>query len=569
MTGNKQRDFRIGRLRVALLCGACICTASAAIAQQQGSSQAAAVPLKLRTDYFGYAASVSTRVGYSNNIDLARDGFERDDVILSTVFSGGAIISNNRVTGIVLGDLDFSYLINDGDFRINQSIGAASTFTAADNWLYLDLSGSTSRQLVGDNARFSSNINASRGDRANVHAFTASPYVYHQNSDGSAYELRYSFSQVFVDDSSTSVNVTGGDFLNDSRTHEGLAAYESGNAFEGFRFRAGVYGNSTLDDGSDIFPAFEYRQGTVFSEMQFALNDTFSLSGAVGYDEIDTEQAAAAFFDDDLLSGVYWRAGFIATPGQRSRIRLEYGRRFDDDFIDADISYELSSRFVFSAGASRTFQTRAQTNSAQFQGNQRQALDFADRLREGAELSPRGVIAAANRFSGGFNGGSAQNVGLGTVNSAFVNLTAAYDRTQVNLSGFYSDTDFGFRSIESLGLSLRADRRLSRRLTAYGELGYRRSDTAVPLSLCPFTATNAALFGFDTTDPLFDPTFSCLQLVAGNGVTNTVLGSIGASYRFLENVSGFVEVSHTERFSPNTLLEFDESTFLAGLTLDF
>jgi uncharacterized protein (PEP-CTERM system associated) len=560
-TSNINLLTRVG-LKNALMAGAGAgIFVSVAIAQVPNTD----APLKLRTDYLGYAASVSTRFSYTDNINLQRDALADDEYIFSTQLTGGAIVSTPRVTGIILGDLDFSFLADRSDLVVNQNIGATGTFTAADNFLYVDISGQTSRQLIGDNARFSSNINAARGQRANVNSYTASPYIYHRMANQSAVELRYRWSQIFVDDSNTDFNPTGGSFLNDSRSHEVLASYESGNSFDVFRFRTTVYGIDTVDDGSTIFPVpFQYRQGSIFTEAQLALNRKFSLSGAVGYDEVETDQAAALFFDENALSGLFWRAGFTAKPGRRARIRLEYGKRYDDDFIDAQMSYELSNRFVFTAGASRTFQTRAQTVSGQFRANQRQTLDFADRLREGQQISPRAVIRAANRFAG-VSGGNAQTIGLGTSNTAYAALNGAFDRTNVSVSGNYSDTNFGFRQIETYGVSFNARRRLSRRLDGFGSVNWRRTDTAIDTTSC---LSEPRVFGFDTTDPLFNPVVECAGLAVNSGLTNTLSGSVGAAYRVYENVSAYIQGSRTERFSPNPILEYNENTVAVGITLD-
>lgn len=545
--------------------------AGAAVAALATGQAGAQVPgsdaeLQLRNNFLGYAASVSPRFSYSDNINLQRDALADSEYIFSTQFTGGAVIATQRASGIILGDLDFSFLADDTDFVVNQNIGATSTFTAADNWLYLDVSGQTSRQLIGDNARFSANVNAARGQQANVHSYNASPYVYHRMADQSAVELRYRWSQIFVDDSNTDFNPLDGNFLNDSRSHEALLSYESGNAFEVVRFRTTVYGIDTVDDGSDIFPIpFEYRQGSVLTEAQVALNSNFALSGAVGYDEVDTDQAAAIFFDEDQLSGLFWRAGFTARPGRRTRVRIEYGERFDDEFIDADISYEISRRLVFNAAASRTFQTRAQAVSSQFRASQLQTLDFVERLRANQEVSPRGLIEAANRFAG-VSGAGAQTIGLGVTNSAFAALNGAYGRNNFSLSGSYNDTNFGFREIVSYGVSLNARREVSRRLSAFGDVSWRNIDTTIDQATC---LSDPRIFGFDTTDPLFDPVAECAGRALEEGVTDTIIVSGGASYSLYENVAAFLQASHSTRVSENFLLEYAENSVTLGVTLDF
>ena len=511
-------------------------------------------------------------------INLAPEDRADDEFILSTLFNGSAIFSNRRFTGLISGDLDFSYLTDDGDFRVNQDIGAASTATIADNWFYLDIAGQTSRQLVGDNARFSANRNAAREQQANVHSFSVSPYLYHQFPNQSTTELRYRFSQVFVDDSQSAASAGVNDFLNDSQTHEVLAAYRSGSLFDRLRFTLTAYGNTTNEDGSGLLPSIEYDQGSLTAEAQYALGRSFAVNAAIGYDEIDTFASRVEdvngvptaveldLFDDERLSGFFWRAGFTARPGRRTQVRLEYGRRYDDDFIDADIRYDISQRFRLIAGASRTFQTRAQFISRRFQSLQQRTLQFADRLRQGAdeELAPKALIDAITDVGQGRL--SAQAVGIGTSNDAFVQLNGAFDRTTVSLNANYQDTDFGFRQNETYGVTASVSRELSRRMRAYGDVFWRNADTTVDQATCvdrPF------LFGVNPAFSGQPVEILCTQLAFNNGETDTVGGRIGVGYQVYKNLSVFGEYSHSERFSPIDALEYSENTFSAGVTLDF
>lgn len=522
-------------------------------------------PLTLQTDYFGYAATVAGRVGYSDNIRLQPDGRERDETILSTIFSGGAITSTNRFTGLLVGDLDFSYLIDENDFNVNQDIGATGTLTLADNWLYLDVSGKTQRQLIGDNARFSRNINSARNEQASVHSLAASPYLFHRRPDNSTLTLRYRFSQIFVDDSESDFGGINQSFLNDSQSQEILANYSSGRLLDRVRFSLTAYGNDTQESGSAILPEFGYRIGTLEGAAEVALSRQFALSGAVGYDEVETDDAAALFFDDEELSGLYWRAGFTARPNRRTRARIQYGERYGDDFIDADISYRLTQRTDFRAGAQRSFRSRAQTINSRFRDTQIRTLQFADLLRQGEELSPRGVVDAANQYSSLLSGVSAQTIGVGIVDSAFASLNTQYERTDISLTANYSDADFGFRQIDTLSINGLVDRDLSRQASAYVGVSFRRADTFVDTATCE---ANPLVFGLNAFDPLFDPVVECADLAASNGVTNTVSGVIGVDYRFFENVSGFAEYSHAQRWSEIDDLEYGENTIFVGLRLD-
>ncbi|MBY0422433.1 MAG: hypothetical protein K2Q06_09025, partial [Parvularculaceae bacterium] len=134
--------------RRALLASCALVAAASAFAvdaaAQTGSDTQPVAPLRLRSDYFGWGASVSPRVGFSDNINLAPRGFEQGSLMTGAQFSGGAIMSKRRFTGIISGDVDLAYLSRGNDkFAVNQRVGATSTTTVVDDLLYLDVSGST------------------------------------------------------------------------------------------------------------------------------------------------------------------------------------------------------------------------------------------------------------------------------------------------------------------------------------------------------------------------------------------------------------------------------------------
>jgi uncharacterized protein (PEP-CTERM system associated) len=532
---------------------------AAALAQEQNTGPQA--QLRFRNDYFGYGLSVGPRVTYSDNINLASSGNKDSEVAASVAANGSAIYSTNRVTAIIDGSLDVSYLIDQASLVANQDVGGLGTVTIADNLLYFDVAGSTSRQLAGENARFSRNINAGRAQRVNVHNLAFSPYLNRRFDNGSAAELRYRISQVFIGDNN---NGFAQAFNNDSRTQEAIASYQTGERFDRLEIGLTAYGNKTREFGSPVIQDFEFEQATGLAEMQFALTERFALTGAVGYDEVSTD-APPQFIPADRLSGVFWRAGFRARPGRRTDVSLEYGQRYDDDFINADIRYDLSNRLNFSASASRSFRTRAQAVTTNFEALQRRTLDFVEQLRQGEVGNAEGIIDALTRSNR--QGFSAQNIGFGVANEASARLSALLGSSSTaSLYGFYDDTDFGFRQITTYGGGVGVQHQLSRRLSAFGDLFYRYVDSTADLTSC---VADPRLFGFDVTLPGFDPMTACDTLIGFEGVTNTVGGRVGASYRLARNVSAFGEYSHTQRFSENALLEFGENAVTLGLSVDF
>ncbi len=532
-----------------------------ALAQNQ-SLNGPAAPLQFRNDYFGYGLAVGPRVSYTDNIALLPDGFRDDEMAFSVTSNGSAVFSNNRLTAILDGSLDLSYLTDQAELVANQDIAAVATATVAENLFYVDIGGSTSRQLAGENARFSQNVNAGRSQRANVHNVAVSPYLNRRFADGSAAELRYRFGQVFIDSSQSSLN--NPNFARKSRTQEVVATFDSGNKFDRLHTVLTAYGNKTRDFGaSSFFANYEYEQGALQGDLEFELTDRFALAGTIGYDDVETN-APATFVPASQLSGTFWNAGFHAKPGRKTDLLLKYGSRYGNEFITGSLRYDISERIQFTASAGQSFQTRANAVASQYDALQRRTLDFVESLRAGDPQDASSVVDAMTRVARQRFG--AQQIGLGVSKDAQASLSGAFGRTNVGLHANYHDTDFGFRQIQSIMGGISAQRTLSRRMSAYTNIFYRWLDVTGDVAPCLLDPTS---YGFDIMAPGFDPVASCNSLVGFQGKTTTVGGRIGISYRVFKNVSAYADYGHTERFSQDPLLEYGENAVNAGLQVEF
>ncbi|MGF1544604.1 MAG: hypothetical protein ACFB00_08920 [Parvularculaceae bacterium] len=514
--------------------------------------------LTFSNNYLGGALTVSPQAAYSDNINLAPSPNENGEFVLSTLFSASGIVSTKRFTGVASGDLDFSLLTDEADFVVNQNLGGAGTATIAENIAYLDVAGETTRQLVGDNAAFSRNVNAARNQRVNVNSFQLSPYLNREFPSGAVAELRYRYSQAFTDQDN--VGQTAG-LLTDSRSQQVTAAFNTGPAYERLQIGIAATGSRVDETGSLALDDFQYEQGTVVGDIEYALATRFAVTGAVGFDEIRSD-APPELIPADELSGFFWRAGFRARPGRKTNLRLEYGDRFGEGFINAQFRYNFSERIYFVADAGRDFRSRAQNANVSFSSLQRRILRFADSVREGEGQSPEGIVSSSARAGGRI---SARAVGVAATTRASGSLFGVLDRGFIGGRISYQDEDFSFREIQTATASVFGEHRLSRRLTAFGDAFLRFADTSVDLQSC---LDNPSFFGVVAT-PVFSEAALCAGLVQTNGETTTVGGRIGARYRFFKNVAAFGQYSHTNRFSPEPVLEFSENVVTVGLTVDF
>ena len=168
---------------------------------------------------------------------------------------------------------------------------------------------------------------------------------------------------------------------------------------------------------------------------------------------------------DSTLSnrGATGSLGFHVKPGPRIDLRTEYGKRFGEKNISADLTYKISSFYVLTASVSQSVQTQSSSRLNQLN---RLVADDNGRL--------------VDPFSGSFRNPGDSNFGLN--NASFredlvqVGLTGTRGRNTINLSADLSSRESQNMSKEDqLDVNLGVSRRLQPRLSGSLDLSY--SDT--------------------------------------------------------------------------------------------
>src|SRR3546814_16318869 len=73
--------------------------------------------------------------------------------------------------------------------------------------------------------------------------------------------------------------------------------------------------------------------------LSYALSTEFALLGGIGYEYRDGDED-----EDDNFDGITWRAGFAWNPHPDLNLEATYGRRQDDENLDASLSYRLGPK---------------------------------------------------------------------------------------------------------------------------------------------------------------------------------------------------------------------------------
>ena len=286
-----------------------------------------------------YGASASETI--SDNIDQDPDG-EREVGFVTRAGPNISITGESaRVVAAFNGNLAGVHQIGGDDegFSLDPRITGTSTTELAPDHVFFDLRTSVSRQLL-DEREATSASGASTTNRDFVATLSASPYLVHRLGDFADAEWRYTFSPVLVDAGNTS----------DVYDHEGSLIIDSGPDFSFFGWTwTNTVGQEVRSEEMDIT-----RANTDFG-VRYAIWQGFALIGGIGYEYRDGDEDESDNFD-----GVTWRAGFAYDPHPDLSLQATYGRRDNDESLDASLRYDISPKTSVTASYSEALESSQQ-----------------------------------------------------------------------------------------------------------------------------------------------------------------------------------------------------------------
>jgi uncharacterized protein (PEP-CTERM system associated) len=410
--------------------------------------------------------SVDVTESYTDNVLLASEGAEAD-LITQTQADFNFTASGARVgLNLNLGAAHDYYLDTDGLNGLRpQALGTGDVELLKDHF-FIDGSVSlseTSTQRNGDQSAIDRNLPS---NRAQLLLYEISPRLVNRFGRllEATLEYRHSESKYSKPAAGTAnllpVLPTQPGLTNPNRlqnqnekSDDISLSLDTGRYFSSFNSqlilekstRKGKIGNKLTEDRVDWINEYQIiRQLAIIAR--------------AGYEDVgDT---------DSTLSnrGATGSLGFHVKPGPRIDLRAEYGKRFGEGNISADLTYKISSFYVLNASVSQSVQT--QTSSRLNQLN-RLIVDDSGRL--------------VDPFSGSFRNPGDSNFGLN--NGSFredlvqIGLTGTRGRNTINLSADLSSRESAQNTSkeDQLSVNLRLSRRLQPRLSGNLDLSY--SDT--------------------------------------------------------------------------------------------
>lgn len=286
---------------------------------------------------YGFSASQTI----SDNIDQARNSRRETGFVTRAGPNMSVWGETARVTAAFDGNLSGVQQFGGDDegFSLDPRLAGSSTTEVSPDLLFFDLRAAVSRQLL-DSRDTTSASGASTGNRDFVASMTASPYLVHRLGDFANAEWRYSFSPVIVDSDDTS----------NAYSHQGRLTVDSGPDFSFFGWTwTNTVGEEVRSGETDISTA------NTDLGVSYPLWSDFALLGGIGYEYRDGDED-----EDNNFDGVTWRAGFAWNPHPDLSLQATYGRRQNDDSLDASVFYRIGPKTTLTASYAEALETSQQ-----------------------------------------------------------------------------------------------------------------------------------------------------------------------------------------------------------------
>ena len=444
--------------------------------------------------------TATAQITFSDNVDLDPDAQAESAITPSASYSISGTGRGGRVLFSTSSRLRLSADSNDEELDVDQAI---RLFGRAELWrdrFFLDGSVSSTQELISVSGRTTANNN-NNSDQDTVTSISISPIYQERFGQWADSQLSYRHTEIF----------TSGNSSEDARADALQLTVSGGQRLKVFQpsFTAGWFRFDEDENGGN---SDDIEQFSVQFSSTYQFTRKYGAIATVGYDNVTTPGSTRE------LGGFFWSAGVTMTPGPRTQLSLQVGRRYDSFGIVGSGSYQITPRLRLSLSATQDVGTGLQRA-----GTQVQRISVANQ---------QGGLSGPNGLPPGFLRSDLDN-GISINQIISFGVTGTYGRNTVNFGGTNERRDFdqGTENLRQLRLTVSRD--FSRRVTGSVNMFYRYVDERT---------------GADT------------HAVGGRATVNYRLGS---------RTTVFAGVSRTDRFSADATEEFTENTVFFGGSLRF
>ena len=462
------------------------------------------------------------RVTYTDNVDLEPDE-QKENALITETGPGLAFQADTaRLQAAAEGSLVYQRTsLNREEDDIRAELSGTGTAEWVENLFWTDVAASVSQQTV-DNSRGTSASVSNDASTETVQTYRVSPYLTNRFGRYVFTELRYAGTVTLIEDGedTNDTRLRPGNTASDSLQHEVSLTARSGPRFDRYSWTATALASETnfddngVDGGAGLNDNADQARREIVLRNRYAISQSFALIGDIGYQKLESDDAA------DSFEAPLYAAGFQWTPSPDTDVLATYGQRNNNLTLELDARHDVSARTTLTASYVQEVAT----------GQQR----LGNRLPQTVDelgTPDRGRLSVSDETT--------------LTDTAEIGAQTRIGRNTFGFTGTYrtvqEDVDDGETNEESIGAELTFSRPLSRTVTFSSFAGYEHVEFD-------------DLRGIANNDTVEDDNYS---------------GGLDLSYTGFQDITLSAGYTYTRRESTVATDEYVENAFTITGRIDF
>lgn len=301
--------------------------------------------------------SISLGETYTDNVQLTNTN-RQYDWVQSIQPRLQLTTDGPRISADITGGVDYLYFDRLNTDSLRPDVQGTATIEAVPDLLRVQANASVSETFINPAGSFSISPFNDSANRQTLQLYSAGPTLYHRFGSFVDAQLGYQFS--FTNVNGTAV-VVGGPLaptLNNTYLHRVDFQANSGDRFTRFTWDVTAsYMNTTTRDRT-VTPPVSFNIEQFFSQAtgNYQISSSLAAVVLVGYDHVGANALLGP--GRPLQGGPRYEGGFQLN-GPRTTLRVLGGWRFGGPAVDADLTYNISSRTMLSGSFTQEITTSA------------------------------------------------------------------------------------------------------------------------------------------------------------------------------------------------------------------